>query len=155
MAGCSDDGNTLLLGSCDTSKSVFDAIGSNKLSFTIDNQQYLQGALTTVLASLVATTGKSLAASAEEVDSGGAYISGPKVITKSTLPSDTRKECINDAFPVCPMNKVSCMVFAPMSGESLGTTVCRTRLSLTNLSHSLSLAAFCCFETNLCHTQGT
>ena len=140
-AGCST--TTTLLGSFDTSEAVFDAIGSSQLSFTIDNQQYLQGSLTTVLASLVATTGMSLAPSAE-VD-GGAYITGPKVITKETLPSDTRKQCINDAFPVCPMNKVSCMVFAPMSGESLGTTVCRTRLSLTNLS--LSLAAL--------HTKGT
>ena len=101
-AGCSI--SNMPMGSFDTSNSVFVAIGNDQLTFTIDNQQYLQGALSTVLASLVATTGKSLASSAEA--KGGAYLTGPKAVTKSTLPSDTVKSCMNEAFPVCPMNKV-------------------------------------------------
>ena len=96
-AGCSAP---LLMGAFDTNQAVFDAIGGDQLAFTIGQQQALQGSLTALLAALYATTGKSLASSVEA--EGGAYLTGPVLITKDTLPTDSQQVCENDAFPVCP-----------------------------------------------------
>ena len=68
---------------------MYAAIGDDKLSFAIDNNQYLQGALGTIVAALAVTTGKALAPSAYH--ESGAYLPGPSLVTKATLPSDNMK----------------------------------------------------------------
>ncbi|KAL7546438.1 hypothetical protein ACHAWF_009777 [Thalassiosira exigua] len=98
--GCTIEKNSL--GTFETSEQVYDAIGNDQLDFTIDNQQYLQGALGTILTAVVVTTGKSLAPSG--IDINGAYLAGPKLVTKFDLPTDTVKVCEAEAFPVCSDN---------------------------------------------------
>jgi ABC-type sugar transport system substrate-binding protein len=80
------------------SKDVYAAIGDDKLDFTVGNNQYLQGALGIILATLAVTEGQSLA--------GRTYNTGPQLLTKANVPSDTIKVCEADAFPVCPNDKV-------------------------------------------------
>lgn len=109
--GCSF--NQIPIGGYDTTTEMIDAVATNKLKFTIGQQQALQGGLAVQLAALKATTGKSLARSADSV--GGAYLSGPQLISNSipsSLPTDTQKICEDDAFPVCPNTKVNaCFMF--------------------------------------------
>mmetsp|Transcript_23821 Transcript_23821/g.51477 ORF Transcript_23821/g.51477 Transcript_23821/m.51477 type:complete len:378 (+) Transcript_23821:141-1274(+) len=99
------------LGAFETSGGVYDAIGNDQLDFTIGNNHYLQGALGTIIAALAVTGGKSLAPSGADLT--GAYLPGPTLIIKATLPTDTKKLCEKDAFPVCPNNKVTWIVHYP------------------------------------------
>lgn len=95
LTGC-----TVPLGAFDTSGIVFDAIGNDELAFTVGQQQALQGALAILLAALHATTGMSLASSANsEYDE---YLLDPLLIIKATLPMDTEQVCEAAAFPICP-----------------------------------------------------
>lgn len=99
-AGCSID--SAPLGAFGTSHEVFAAVGNDDLSFAIGEQQALQGALAVHLAAVYASTGKSLAR-----PSSGAYLTGPHVVTKSTLPTDSLQVCEVAAWPVCPNEMVS------------------------------------------------
>lgn len=74
--GCTLEGTSL--GAFETSDEVFDALNNDQLDFTIGNNQYLQGSLATVLTVLAISKGKSLA--------GGAYDTGPRLITKTNIP---------------------------------------------------------------------
>ena len=87
------------LGTFDTSKEAFDAIAVGKLQFAIGQQQALQGALSVMLASTFATTGKTVAPSSEVTN--GVYLSGPNIVNLGNLPSDTLQSCQNEGFPVC------------------------------------------------------
>jgi hypothetical protein len=52
------------------------------------------------MAALFATTGKALLPKSSEAPFGN-YLTGPKVITRDTLPSDTQQLCESESFPVC------------------------------------------------------
>ena len=77
----------MLLGTFDTDPAVYAAIATGKVSFAVSQQSHLQGALSIVFATLYATAGKKLVRSAE--NQFGIWLSGPKIVEMSNLPSDT------------------------------------------------------------------
>lgn len=99
--GCSE---RLLLGTFDANTDTFDAIAVGDLAFTITQQQHLQGALSVALASVYATTGKTLARSSQS--EFGVYSSGPKLVNLHNLPSDSEQSCEAESFPVCSRSEL-------------------------------------------------
>lgn len=89
-----------ILGTFDTNVKIYDAIAVSKVVFTVSQQPYMQASLSLVMATLYATTGKSLLAKSSEAPKGN-YQSGPKVITLSDLPTDSQQVCESEGFPVC------------------------------------------------------
>jgi len=105
--GCED----VAVGTFDSSEAVNAAIAMGDMAFTVSQNQHLQGVLPMVLATIISTTGKTLALPAD--NDHGILLSGPAVITSENLPSDTWEKCAQEAFPVCPNilfdgNEASC-----------------------------------------------
>lgn len=128
-AGCSL--SNIPLGAFDTSKEVFDAISSEELAFTVGQQQALQGALSVHMAALYASTGKTLA-----LPMDGAYLSGPHLITKETLPTDPKRICEDEAFPVCPDTA------APDGSEPQCACIERSTIKIGGVTHGHTTDSF-------------
>jgi ABC-type sugar transport system substrate-binding protein len=124
-----------LLGTFDVSSTVYEAIAVGELLFAVSQQQYLQGVLGVVLASVYATTGQKLALSYES--DSGVYFSGPSIVTLSNLPSDTAQICEADSYPVCPNTKTPDGVT-----ESECPCIDRSRIAIGGVVHGLETSGF-------------
>jgi simple sugar transport system substrate-binding protein len=91
-----------LLGSFDLNKAVNTGITEGEIAFGVSQEQYLQGAIPVVLATMFMTTGKI---PANPSGPYGIYLSGPSIINQDKVLTDTDITCIDDAFPVCPNTK--------------------------------------------------
>lgn len=89
-----------ILGTFDANSKIYDAIAVSKVTFLVSQQQHLQDSLSMLMATLYATTGKSLLENSSEAQSGN-YQSGPKIITISELPTDSQQVCESESFPIC------------------------------------------------------
>jgi simple sugar transport system substrate-binding protein len=123
------------IGTFDTNSDVHDALSSGKLAFTVSQQQHLQGALSLVMATLYATTGKALATSSES--EYGMQSVGPTIITPANLPSDTDQECENDSFPVCPNT-----LALGSNAESTCPCTDRKKIKIAGVTHGVTTDEF-------------
>jgi simple sugar transport system substrate-binding protein len=115
---------------------VYEAIDNGTVAFVITEHFYLEGALPVVMGTLFATTGKKLAEPGSEYGNG-AYLSGPKVVTKESLPSLQQQVCETEGFPVCPNTK------AP-DGVTESKCPCfdRQKLVLAGVTHGVTTSSF-------------
>jgi hypothetical protein len=111
-----------LMATFDSGTEIFDAIAVGDLAFAVSQQQHLQGSLSVALASIYATTGKTLAQSSES--QFGVYNSGPKIINLENLPTDTEANCEAISFPVCDrvLGDISPDEYSMQSDEISSTT---------------------------------
>ena len=94
--------NSTVLGTFDLNQVVNTGIVQRKIAFGVSQQQYLQGAIPVVLATMYVTTGKTPASPSGPY---AIYQSGPSVVNQDRVLTDTDVTCIDDAFPVCPNTK--------------------------------------------------
>lgn len=115
-------GRSMIMGCFDDTDDVLKAVAQGDLLFTISQQQYLQGVIPVVLASLYATTQMKLNFSGSSFNNNknnnsndtdtdannnpNVFESGPAIINRNNLPSDTQQVCTADAFPVCPQTLI-------------------------------------------------
>ena len=94
------------IGTFDSSKTVYDGIIQRKVIVGVSQQQYLQGVLPVLFATLYVTTNQILYPPINEDDESTSnysiYLSGPSILNLDNVPSDTVQICQDDAFPVCP-----------------------------------------------------
>ena len=116
--GCTD----VVVGTFDTNEIVNAALAqdSGNLVLAVSQNHHLQGVVPVVLATIISTTGKTLALPAD--NESGVLLSGPMLITQENLHSDTYETCAQEAFPVCPNT---------MFEGNLTTCACTDRKSLT------------------------
>jgi ABC-type sugar transport system substrate-binding protein len=115
-----------VLGTFDSSKAVYDGIVQGKVVVGVSQQNYLQGAIPVLLATLFVTTGQALqppsqqqqqkikrrndsdessSSSSESESDFQIFLSGPSILNLANVPTDTMKVCADDAFPICPNTK--------------------------------------------------
>jgi ABC-type sugar transport system substrate-binding protein len=94
--GCN---NRTLLGVFDTDETVFSALLKGTIAFATSQQQYLQAVMPVLLSSLYATTGKR--PSHPKDTQWSLYSTGPSIITRDNIPTDTHIACEIEAFPAC------------------------------------------------------
>lgn len=96
----------LLCVASDTNIATFDsyntqeghlALLQDRLAFTMPQQEYLQGVIPILMASLYATTGTAIILPLELKT----HLTGPQIINKDNFPRDDRIRCAREAFPVC------------------------------------------------------
>ncbi|CAB9524816.1 acid type B receptor subunit 1 [Seminavis robusta] len=85
--------DTPSVGVFDTSDLVFSAILQGKLAFATSQQQHLQAVLPVIAGALYATTGKR--------PTNPMLYTGPYIVTKENMPTDTLQVCQSQGFPVC------------------------------------------------------
>jgi simple sugar transport system substrate-binding protein len=115
---------------------VYQAIDDDKVAFVITEHAYLEGALPVVMSTLFATTGKKLAEPGSEYGNG-AYLSGPRVITKANLPARQQQVCEVEGFPVCPSTKT-----ADDALEFECPCFDRKKLVLAGVNHGVTTSSF-------------
>lgn len=111
--------------------SAYQAISNGEVSFVVSEQPHVEGSLPVVMASLFATTGKKLADPGDAYGNG-AYLSGPKVITKDNLPTPEQQLCEVQGYPVCPQSAMT-----NGTAEGGGTCPCfdRSKVVLAGVTH--------------------
>ena len=95
--GCT--GKTLI-GTFDADAAVIDAIMSGALLFSVSQNEYLQGALPIIMASVYSSTGMNLVRPSVF---GGVHLSGPVIIKKDNVES-RNSVCESMSFLVCGSN---------------------------------------------------
>ena len=77
---------------------MVEALMVGKLAFAAAPQHYIESVFAVVMASMFVTTGKKLAL---PTSGSNIYLSGPVMITKDNIPTDSQQRCLEQAFPVC------------------------------------------------------
>lgn len=115
----------MMIGAFDGREAVYQAIIAETVEFTLTQDNYLQGALPVVLATLYASTGQRLSFPNDR----SLYNSGPHVVDISNIPSDTYLACQAEAFPICDKDE----------DESKGNCPCidRSRLKIAGVIHGV------------------
>ena len=90
-----------LVGVMDSDPIIYRLIVQRKFEFGMSEQPYLQSAIPVVLASIFVTTDKSLPIAQD----GGMFETGPRIIRRDSVPTDSLQTCEADAFPICPNTK--------------------------------------------------
>jgi len=82
---------------------VLEMIVQRQIALAAAPQDYIEAAFAVVMASMFVTTGKKLALpkGTDDDDNSNIYVSGPVLITKDNIPTDSIKTCRQEAFPVC------------------------------------------------------
>lgn len=122
-----------LLATFDDTPEIHDEIVQGRLAFGVSEQPYLQAVLPVYFAAMYVTTGKALALPVHE----RVYLSGPTIINKDNVPTDTIQECEADAFPVCPNT------LAP-NGVDVATCACtdRSKIRIGGVLHGVTTDVF-------------
>lgn len=105
-------------------------IVQGKLAFAISQQRYIQGILPVVMASTYVTTKKRLALPLEH---SGIYLSGPLIVNRDNLPTDTQILCEAQGFPICGNDE------AP---KTLCPCFDRSALRIAGVLHGVTTDAF-------------
>ena len=105
----------------------------DKLAFALPQQKYLEAALPVVMASLYATTSAAIVPNLQTKT----YLSGPLIVNKDNLPSDTLITCEQEAFPVCPNDRTT-------SSGGLARCDCfdRSEIRIGGVLHGVSFSMF-------------
>ncbi|CAB9525747.1 ABC transporter substrate-binding protein [Seminavis robusta] len=116
----------MMIGAFDETAEVLDAIVEGTITFTLTQQNYLQSALPVVLATIHATTGKTIVPPVQDP----VYLAGPKVVDISNYPSDTYLACTAEAFPICAHDE-------SFVDESACPCTDRSRLRIAGVVHGV------------------
>jgi simple sugar transport system substrate-binding protein len=120
------------IGSFDETADLLKNIVNEKIAFGVSQQHYLQSILPVYFAAIYATTGKALALPKED----RVYLSGPNIINKDTLPTDTQEQCAADGFPVCPNE------LAPSGEAALCSCTERQQIRIGGVLHGVTTDSF-------------
>ena len=126
----------VVFGTFDVNESVLDDLRNNdNVIFSISQQNNIQGMLPVLFATLYVTTGK-LPATPLEGDYG-VYLSGPRVITKDSIPSLEEQKCADQGFPICAEDG---------GGKAVAPNGCectdRSKIKLAGVLHGVTIDSF-------------
>ena len=105
--GCLDNNDPsvqMKIGMFDEMDYLSQELLQGRLAFAMPQQEYLQGVLPVLMASLYVTTGTLLVPPGEEDEP---YMSGPLIVNVDNLPPDSQTTCQAQAFPVCSSSHAS------------------------------------------------
>ena len=126
----------VLFGTFDISQPVLDDMRENdNVIFSISQQNYIQGSLPVLFATLYITTGKLPATPL--VGDYGVYLSGPSVITRDNIPSTEEQNCADQVFPICNSGKIG-------NDETINGCQCtdRSKIKIAGVLHGVTIDSF-------------
>jgi len=133
LLGCDFDSGGKI-GAFDKDEYTFTNIVLGRLALAVSQQEHLQSALPVTFASLLVTTGNTLAA---PVGTSGIYLTGPHIITRANIPSDTLRKCESDAFPMCPNT-----LTPDDTSQSECDCIDRSRIRIGGVVHGITTDSF-------------
>jgi simple sugar transport system substrate-binding protein len=145
-------GSSNLLGTFDESQGLYEGVQQGNLAFGISSQNFLQGVLPVLFATVYITTGKLPATPSNGFY--GVYLSGPRIVNQQNVPSKEKQICNDDAYPTCPNTLIPAALILdpiisndrPTVNESLSISACpctdRSKLQLVGVLHGVTIDAF-------------
>lgn len=115
---------------------VYRAITRGQVAFALNPQLHLQTSLPVLMAAVYATTGQKVSVPIDVPT----YWTGPKLVHRRNVPSDTGATCEQNAFPICGDDETS--TWADATAEDICPCTDRKAIRIGGVVHGRSTSSF-------------